>query len=105
MRANAVVVAAALAAGVFAAPAAADVLPDRAQAVSLLETGGPGVARAAEAALLGSAADLQAFLATGRRQAQNDDERVLVSQAMTTGGPATQRACQQALGGTPADVH
>ncbi|MER6797913.1 hypothetical protein ABT262_38940, partial [Amycolatopsis mediterranei] len=46
LRANAVIVAAALAAGVFATPAAADVLPDRAQAVSLLETGGPGVARA-----------------------------------------------------------
>ncbi|WP_020642113.1 ALF repeat-containing protein [Amycolatopsis balhimycina] len=104
MRANAVIVAAALAAGVFAAPAAADVLPDRAQAVSLLETGGPGVARAAEAALLGSPADLQAFLATGRQRAQDDDERVLVAQALSAGGPVTKRAAQQALSGTQADI-
>ncbi|MEU0537747.1 ALF repeat-containing protein [Amycolatopsis tolypomycina] len=104
MRANAVIVAAALAAGVFATPAAADVLPDRAQAVAQLETGGPGVARAAETALLGSPADLQAFLATGRRQAQIDDERVLVSQALATGGPATRRTAQQALSGTPDDI-
>ncbi len=104
MRANAVIVAAALAAGVIATPAAADVLPDRAQAVSLLETGGPGVARAAEAALLGSPADLQAFLATGRQRAQNDDERVLVSQALTSGGPITKRTAQRALSGTQDDI-
>ncbi len=104
MRANAVIVAAALTAGLFATPAAADVLPDRAQAVSFLETGGPGVARAAEAALLGSPADLQAFLATGRQQAQNDDERVLVTQALSNGGPVTKRTAQQALSGTQDDV-
>ncbi|MDX3195842.1 ALF repeat-containing protein [Streptomyces sp. MN03-5084-2B] len=104
MRANAVIVAAALAAGAFVAPAAADELPDRAQAVSLLETGGPGVARAAEAALLGSPADLAAFLTTGRRQAQRDDERVLVTQALTNGGPITKRTAQRALNGTPDDI-
>ncbi|MEV6830872.1 ALF repeat-containing protein [Amycolatopsis sp. NPDC051102] len=104
MRANAVIVAAALAAGVFATPAAADVLPDRAQAVSLLETGGPGVARAAEEALLGSPADLAAFLATGRQRAQDDDERVLVAQALSAGGPVTKRTAQEALNGTQADI-
>ncbi|GAB3141146.1 ALF repeat-containing protein [Amycolatopsis stemonae] len=97
-------IAAALAAGVFATPAAADVLPDRAQAVGYLETGGPGVARAAEAALLGTPADLAAFLATGRQQAKDDDDRVLVTQALSTGGPVTKRAAQQALGGTIEDV-
>ncbi|MGW4060970.1 ALF repeat-containing protein [Amycolatopsis sp. NPDC004747] len=104
MRANAVIVAAALAAGIFATPASANELPDRAQAVSLLETGGPGVARAAEAALLGSPADLAAFLATGRRQAQNDDERVLVTQALSNGGPITKRTAQRALSGTQDDI-
>ncbi|WP_329054150.1 ALF repeat-containing protein [Amycolatopsis sp. NBC_01488] len=94
----------ALAAGVFATSAAADVLPDRAQAVGYLETGGPGVAEAAEAALLGTPADLQAFLTTGRDRAQATDERVLVSQAMSAGGPATKRAAQQALDGTQADI-
>ena len=104
MRANAVVIAAALVAGVFATPAAADVLPDRAQAVGYLETGGPGVARAAEAALLGTPADLQAFLATGRQQARDDDDRVLVTQTLTTGGPVTKRAARKALDGTIEDV-
>ncbi|MEU4250801.1 ALF repeat-containing protein [Amycolatopsis sp. NPDC026612] len=58
---------------------------------------------AGQAALSGTEADVQKFLDSGRQQAQNDDDRIKVSQLSTTGGPEVQKAAQRALSGTVED--
>ncbi|WP_165521795.1 ALF repeat-containing protein [Micromonospora zingiberis] len=43
--------------------------------MTLLQSGKPNVARAAEAALLGTAADVHQFVTTGRFEAKHHDDR------------------------------
>jgi short repeat uncharacterized protein predicted to be involved in signal transduction len=70
-------VAALLVAG-LSAPAQADDAPtpaNRTQCVQLMIGGSPAVSRAAEAALVGTDADLSAFLSSGLAAAQDADNR------------------------------
>jgi hypothetical protein len=62
----------------LATPARADAAPtfaDRNQCVQLMISGSPAVSRAAEAALVGSDADVSAFLSSGMAAAQDADNR------------------------------
>jgi hypothetical protein len=74
---------------------------DRAFAVSLLTDSGPSTRRAAESALLGSDADLRAFLATGRVAAQQADDRAAAQVLAGMDGPAVRAAALHALDGSP----
>ena len=90
-----------------AAPGVADVrrqASSRADVVRLVKTGSPGLARAAEAALLGTDQELQQFLATGQFEAAESDDRVRIAEFLSMGGTATRTAAGEALSGTPQDV-
>src|ERR1700730_16879306 len=59
--------------------AAAAGMSDRARVVALWRSGGPVVRAGAAKALLGTDADVQAFLATGQQQAAPVDDRISVN--------------------------
>ncbi|MDV5145394.1 polymorphic toxin-type HINT domain-containing protein [Streptomyces sp. SBC-4] len=59
---------------------------------------------AAEAASVGTAAEVREFVATGAYPGKDDDDRVLLSQIMAAGGPGVKAAAGKALDGTMADV-
>ncbi|WBB70648.1 polymorphic toxin-type HINT domain-containing protein [Micromonospora sp. WMMD812] len=87
-----------------AAPASADLGADRKRAVSYILMGGPSVRRAAEVALLGTDADVRAFLESGRLEAQQADERAAARVLASMDGPAMRAAALQALAGSAEDV-
>ncbi|NKY38275.1 hypothetical protein HGA02_01695, partial [Cellulomonas septica] len=72
---------------------------DRTWVVSLLGAGTPSVRRAAETALLGSDADLRAFVDAGFDQALAADYRASAQVLASTDGPALKSAAQAALAG------
>ncbi|MFI2711137.1 polymorphic toxin-type HINT domain-containing protein [Micromonospora sp. NPDC018662] len=80
-----------------AAVSAAASEADRELVVQAWQFGGPAVREAAENALLGSDADIAAFLSTGWAQRSKVDERVRVNRMMAGGGFAIQGAAQAAL--------
>ncbi|PZG02763.1 polymorphic toxin-type HINT domain-containing protein [Micromonospora deserti] len=80
------------------AQAAAETTPvDRSLVVSAWRWGGTQVRAAAEAALVGSDAQVREFLEAGWQQAQQLDERDAVVAAIAEGGPAVRAAARQAL--------
>lgn len=79
---------------------AADPQCDRAQVVSAWRFGGSQVHAAAQQALLGSQADVCAFLNTAWPQLRPVDDRVNVVRMVSAGGPAVKAAGQQALNST-----
>lgn len=89
-------------------PAGATEIPDpgaaRPWAVSLVRSGTPSVARAAQAALLGSDADLQAFVESGYELAVAEDYRATAHALGSTDGPWMTLAAKKALGGTQAEL-
>ncbi|MFG1870234.1 polymorphic toxin-type HINT domain-containing protein [Micromonospora arborensis] len=72
--------------------------PDRDAVVQAWRMGGPLVREAAEAALVGSDADVEAFLSAGWVQKSKIDERLSVNRMVAGGGVAVQTAGQAALG-------
>ncbi|GEA87706.1 hypothetical protein CCE01nite_16550 [Cellulomonas cellasea] len=104
-------VASAVAVTVGGLPAVATVEDDtssadvhRSWAVSLLTSGTPSVRRAAEAALLGSDADLEAFADSGFDQALDADYRTSADVLASTNGPHVKSAASAALAGSPAEL-
>jgi hypothetical protein len=97
-------VVAAVSAGLLVVPAgvaAADVVAESRQiAMSGLLSGGPSLRRAAEAALVGSDADLHAFVTTGKAEAQAADERAAAAVLAGVDGPAMRAAALVALDGS-----
>ena len=101
----------ALAAGLLgAAPAAAVsadasevTAADRGQVVDYWREGGPGVKAAAEAALTGTDADVETFLAAAG-ELTLQDERVTAAQVAGVGGPELLAAAREALAGTQEDL-
>ncbi|NKY41163.1 hypothetical protein HGA02_17035, partial [Cellulomonas septica] len=77
---------------------------DRSWAAALLTTGTPSVRRAAEAALLGSDAQLDAFVDTGFEAALAADYRASAQTLGGTDGPALKAAATTALAGTDAQL-
>jgi hypothetical protein len=73
---------------------------DRRTVVMAWQNGGSQVRAAAEQALLGTDADVCAFLDTGWAQRAKVDDRLSVNQMLATGGPAMRTAAQQALDST-----
>ena len=102
------VVAVVLACTVGGAPAFADEPTDpggdRSWVVSLLTTGTPSVRRAAEAALLGSEADLEAFVDSGFDDALDADYRASAQVLASTDGPTLTAAALAALEGSDEDA-
>ncbi|MBO3095875.1 polymorphic toxin-type HINT domain-containing protein [Cellulomonas dongxiuzhuiae] len=78
-----------------------DPLADRSWVVSLVSSGTPSVRRAAEAALLGSDADLQEFVESGFDEALAADYRAAAQVLGSTDGPALRSAATKALAGPP----
>ncbi|MDI6103023.1 polymorphic toxin-type HINT domain-containing protein [Actinoplanes sp. NEAU-A12] len=76
---------------------------DREEVVWWIRNGGAETAKAAKAALLGSDAELQSFLATGRGELESHDLRVQVLRLMTIGGAGVRAAAIAALDGSDAD--
>jgi hypothetical protein len=70
---------------------------EREAVVSLLATAGPSVRRAAEVALLGSDADLRAFIDSGRAVAQEADDRAAAQVLVGMDGPAVRQAALDVL--------
>ncbi|MEJ2851810.1 MULTISPECIES: hypothetical protein [unclassified Saccharothrix] len=70
---------------------------ERARVVSLWRLGGPAVREAAAAALVGSAADISAFLDGGVAGPAKADERTRVAEIRDTGGLVVKEAAQRAL--------
>ncbi|MGC4876490.1 polymorphic toxin-type HINT domain-containing protein [Micromonospora sp. DT43] len=87
-----------------ASAAEGDLRALRETAVDYMVSGGPSVRRAAEAALLGSDQDLQAFFDSGRQVAQDADTRAAAQVLASMDGPSTRAAALQALNGSAADV-
>lgn len=77
---------------------------DRGKILALWKAGGPGVKAAAEAALLGSDADVRQFLDHENAVSQLSDDRVATVQVFSAGGRAVREAAQAALDGTPAEL-
>jgi hypothetical protein len=78
---------------------------DRGPVALAWRTGGPQVKAAAEQALVGSDADVCAFIDTVWDQRSADDRRDTVKQMAVSGGPAVRSAAQTALGSSdPAAV-
>ncbi|MGW1339063.1 ALF repeat-containing protein, partial [Streptomyces rubiginosohelvolus] len=75
----------------------------RGLAVDFWKSGGPGVKAAAEAALIGSDADVQAFLAAAE-ELTLQDSRVSAAQIASVGGTELLAAARKALAGTPAEL-
>jgi hypothetical protein len=99
----------ALAATLAQAPvraAAADpvIIADRDSAVAFYIAGGPSERRAAETALLGSGTDLQTFFTSGRRAAEEEDQRAAAQVLAGMDGPALRTAALNALSGSAEDV-
>ncbi|MCX5078472.1 polymorphic toxin-type HINT domain-containing protein [Streptomyces sp. NBC_00424] len=72
----------------------------RADVLQAWKFGGAEVKRAAEAALLGSDAEIQTFMAQELRKREDGDLRVQVAEFMAKGGPGVRAAANTALGGT-----
>src|SRR5947207_2056725 len=91
----------------FVAPAmaAASDADARRQCVQWMLNGGDSVARAAEAALLGTDQDVAQFLAGGYAEALAYDERVEGEKVVTAGVPTTRAADTTALAESDADGH
>ncbi|MBM0275005.1 ALF repeat-containing protein [Micromonospora tarensis] len=70
--------------------------------VKAWQLGGPVVREAAEHALLGTDADVEAFLSTGWDQRSRIDDRITVNRMVAGGGLAVQGAAQAALGASDA---
>ena len=70
---------------------------DRALLVELWQASGPEVKAAAETALLGTDADIAAFVSTGWRRAQELDNRASVTRMGVTGGVTVREATERAL--------
>ncbi|MEU4365974.1 polymorphic toxin-type HINT domain-containing protein [Micromonospora chersina] len=85
-----------------AAAASAASSADRELVLQAWQLGGPAVREAAEHALLGTDADIAAFLSTVWDQRARVDERVRVNRMMSGGGIAIQSAAQAALDSTDA---
>lgn len=83
---------------------AADGADLRAQVLMAWQTGGVEVRAAAERALLGTDADLAAFVDTEWALRQSTDERLAISRMIAGGGPAVRAAGQQALGSSDPDA-
>ncbi|MFD0526026.1 ALF repeat-containing protein [Kitasatospora arboriphila] len=88
--------------GLLAAPAVAADAPGatlgpRGEAVAAWKTGGKALRAAAEQVLVGSDAQIQAFLDTGRRIATEEDERLAVLKLLNSSGPGVRQAAQTAL--------
>ncbi|HLL68371.1 MAG TPA: ALF repeat-containing protein [Micromonosporaceae bacterium] len=80
------------------AQAAEEVTPvDRAPVVTAWQMGGTQVRAAAEAALVGSDAQIREFLDGGWQKAQQLDERDAVAKVISEGGPSMQLAAKRAL--------
>ncbi|MFC9944335.1 ALF repeat-containing protein, partial [Streptomyces pratensis] len=77
---------------------------DRGRVIDYWKEGGPGVKAAAEAALTGSDAELQAFL-TAVDDLSFQDERVSAAQIASVGGSELLTAARDALTGTPEQLH
>ncbi|MFD0276833.1 polymorphic toxin-type HINT domain-containing protein [Kitasatospora sp. NPDC127111] len=77
---------------------------DRGRIVQIWKDGGPGVKAAAEAALLGSDADVRKFLDADLKPAQLADDRLSATQIHDLGGQAVRDAATKALNGTPDDL-
>ena len=86
-------------------PAAAiDLTTAREDIVTDLIEGGPSLRRAAEAALLGSDADVESYVDGGRAVAEEADERAAAAVLAGMDGPAMRTAALQALTKTREDV-
>jgi hypothetical protein len=83
---------------------AAEVMVDRGEAVEYLLSGGPSVRRAAEAALLGSDAELRAFFESGLAAAEDADARAAAQVLAGMDGPSVRSAAQEALKKSSGDV-
>ena len=106
-RSQAVLILAALAATFLYAetPAvAADVVVDRDVAVADMQTGGPSVRRAAQAALTGSDQDLKNYFGGGYTEALHADERAAAQVLAGMDGPAMRTAALQAIDQSPEAV-
>jgi len=99
----------ALLAGMLFAPSAeADTTPaptplpmtDRERVAQLWQVAGPTVKADAAAALVGTDADIAAFLTTRLAHDRALDDRLSVDRMLATGGPAIKTAAQQALDAT-----
>lgn len=64
---------------------------DRVAVVQIFSFGGRGVREAAQKALAGSEADLQAFLESGWQEPLEHDQRVRVTQIVSFGGPQVKK--------------
>ncbi|MFJ7899162.1 polymorphic toxin-type HINT domain-containing protein [Streptomyces sp. NPDC096198] len=102
----ATLIALALLLGMDIQPAAADDLPDynRADVLEAWRYGGPGVQRAAAAALTGSDEDVQRFMSQDLPVIWEEDLRVQVAQVMAIGGPGVRAAANTALNGGAAQL-
>ncbi|RKN58113.1 hypothetical protein D7193_05830 [Micromonospora costi] len=76
----------------------------RQTAADYMVSGGPSVRRAAEVALLGSDQDLEEFFASGRKLAQEADERAAAQVLTSMDGPAVRAAGLRALEGSADEV-
>lgn len=76
------------------------VATDRAWAASLVSGGTPSVSRAAQAALLGSDAEIEAFAESGFDEALKADYRASAQVLAGTGGAALKAAANEALAGS-----
>ncbi|NML54787.1 hypothetical protein HHL19_18720 [Streptomyces sp. R302] len=74
---------------------------ERGQVLAFWKNGGPATKSAAGAAMVGSEADIRAFLETGRAIAENLDDREAALQVVADAGPAVRKAAEAALAGTP----
>jgi hypothetical protein len=88
----------------WATDTAQDAVAKRGLAVSCLLLGGPSLRRAAEAALLGSDADLQTFVDSGIDAAQAADDRAAAQVLAGTDGPLMRTAALAALARPPSEV-
>ncbi len=87
-----------------AAPAGPGAASPRAQVLAAYRTGGGVTARAAEAALLGTDADVHRFLTEQQPVAAEHDARIEVSRMLAASGPAVRAAADAALSGDYAQV-
>ncbi|MFC8917214.1 polymorphic toxin-type HINT domain-containing protein [Streptomyces sp. NPDC057116] len=82
----------------------ADAAFDRSLVVDYWQTGGAGIKRAAEQALLGSDEDIHQFL-TKAPEIEYDDDYIEASRIFSVGGVAVREATKKALKGTPEELN
>ncbi|GIE77454.1 hypothetical protein Aph02nite_34040 [Actinoplanes philippinensis] len=70
---------------------------DRANVLKVWQAAGPMVQAAAEQALLGGDAEIEAFVTVGWQEPQKLDQQAAVQQMMAQGGPTVRAFAQQAL--------